>query len=91
MSMDLDELVIRRARRIPLPDGVAGDGSMATRQFDAVLTWWGSDFSALRALVDAIEESGAVDPLWDTALRVLDDFAAGTGAPKKHRTFWKRG
>jgi Ca-activated chloride channel family protein len=49
------------------------------------------EFSALRALVDAIEAGGAVDPLWDTALRVLDDFAAGTGAPKKHRTFWKRG
>jgi Ca-activated chloride channel family protein len=58
------------------------------------LTAWGvprSAFSSLRALVIAVQAGGPVGPVWDEALRVLDDFAAGTGYQEKNRrAFWKR-
>ena len=51
-----------------------------------------SAFSALSALVPGVHAGGALEPLCEQALRVLDDFAAGSASPqKKRRAFWKRG
>ena len=47
-------------------------------------------FDVLRELVAAIEAGVTVNVLWDKALQVLDYFAAGNGASKNQRTFWKR-
>lgn len=37
VSVELEDVVIRRALRVPLPQGPAGDGSVVARQLDAVL------------------------------------------------------
>jgi Ca-activated chloride channel homolog len=56
-----------------------------------------SAFLPLWQLAAALKEADtagtmADEALWDQALRVLDDFAAGTGILKrKRRAFWKRG
>ena len=49
-----------------------------------------SDCLGLRELVAAIEARGLVEALWDRAIRVLDDFAAGVVTTKRWRAFWKR-
>ena len=55
-----------------------------------------SAFLPLWQLAAAVKEADTVGPmadeaLWDQALRVLDDFAAGTGhLERKRRAFWKR-
>ncbi|MEV7399799.1 hypothetical protein AB0N93_05175 [Streptomyces sp. NPDC091267] len=46
MAHSLESLVIRHTRRLPSPDGSAGDGSTAARQFDAALTSVGFKLSA---------------------------------------------
>ena len=47
-----------------------------------------SAFAALKKLVKAIRAGGSVDQLWDRAVKVLDEFAAGAAKPKR-RPFWK--
>ena len=43
--MDLNEAVIARTRRVPLPEAVPGDGSAVTRQLDAALASAGCKLS----------------------------------------------
>jgi hypothetical protein len=43
--MDLNEAVIARTRRVPLPEAVPGDGSAVTRQLDAALASAGGKLS----------------------------------------------
>ena len=50
-----------------------------------------SAFLPLWQLAAALREADAEGTMWDEALRVLDDFAAGAGPVKrKRRAFWKR-
>ncbi len=46
MAHSLESLVIRHTRRLPVPEGPAGEGTAAARQFDAVLTSVGFKLSA---------------------------------------------
>ena len=41
--------------------------------------------SALQQVVDAIDAGGDVDRIWDEALRVLEEFAAGAGGEGRKR------
>ncbi|MFE1025440.1 hypothetical protein ACFW5I_12860 [Streptomyces sp. NPDC058818] len=46
MAHSLESLVIRHTRRLPVPEGSAGEGAAAARQFDAALTSVGFKLSA---------------------------------------------
>jgi Ca-activated chloride channel family protein len=48
-----------------------------------------SECSLLTALIASLEGGGALESLWDQAVRTLDGFAAGKSSMKR-RPFWKR-
>jgi len=52
--MDLNEAVIARRRRVPLPEFAPGDGAAVTRQLDAALVSAG--FKLSRELVEELSQ-----------------------------------
>ena len=86
MSIGLEELVIRRALRVPAPDGPAGDGSVAVRQFDAVLMSVGFKLSPELFAELAGLSAGTVI---DTAVRVLAIVRRMTGDHVQHNVYFR--
>lgn len=84
--MDIDELVIAKTRRVPLPTGPHGDGSIAARQFDAVLMAAG--FKASRDLLEHL--SGLTEgTVIDTAVRALAVLRRQVGDHVQHNVYFR--
>ena len=84
--MDLDEAVIARRRRVPLPEAVPGDGGVAARQLDAALASAG--FKLSRDLFDdlAARETGQVI---DVGIAVLGAVKKLTGDHLLHNPYFR--
>ena len=83
--MDLDEAVISRRGRVPLPERVSGDGAAVTRQLDAALMSAG--FKLSRDLLEELSgrEAGQVLELGGTVLRAVRKMA---GDHVKHNPYF---
>jgi hypothetical protein len=57
----------------------------STAQAGRISIWERPRISALQQVVDAIDAGGDVDRIWDRALRVLEEFAAGAGGEGRKR------
>ncbi|WP_200881228.1 TerD family protein [Nocardia otitidiscaviarum] len=82
----IDELVVRRTLRVPAPAGVAGDGSVATRQFDAVLMSVG--FKLSEELFDRLSALSA-GVVIDTAVSVLAAVRGMVGDHVQHNVYFR--
>ncbi|MFI6867899.1 TerD family protein [Nocardia sp. NPDC050406] len=85
MSWELEELVIRRTLRVPLPDGPAGDGEAAARQLDAALMSVGFKLSRDLLLDLSLCAEGFV---LDTAARVLSAVRKLVGDHVEHNVYF---
>ncbi|SOD81241.1 hypothetical protein SAMN06272781_7370 [Streptomyces sp. 1222.2] len=85
MTQSLASLVIRRTHRVPAPDGSAGDGAAAARQFDAVLMDVGFKLSA--ELLERLSGlSGAA--VLHTARRTLRTVREMVGDHVRHNSYF---
>jgi hypothetical protein len=82
----LEALIITRASRLPLPQGLAGDGSVATRQLDAALMSVGWKLS--RELMEHLSGLGTGTVL-DVGLRTLAAVRRTVGDHVKHNVYFK--
>jgi hypothetical protein len=84
--MDLNQAVIARHRRVPLPAPVPGDGATATRQLDAALTSAG--FKLSRGLLEELSrrETGQV---LDIGVSVLAAARAMAGDHVRHNPYFR--
>ncbi|GGX18560.1 hypothetical protein GCM10010297_45040 [Streptomyces malachitofuscus] len=80
-----DSLVIRHTHRLPLPDGPAGEGATAARQFDAALTTVGFKLSAeLLERLSSLNETTVVH----TAERALRTVSEMVGDHVRHNAYF---
>ncbi|OAR22658.1 hypothetical protein A8W25_23945 [Streptomyces sp. ERV7] len=80
-----EPLVIRHTHRLPAPDGPAGQGGVAARQFDAALMSVGFTLSArLLGHLSELSEGTVVD----TAVRTLDTVRAMVGDHVEHNAYF---
>ncbi|KND46415.1 TerD family protein [Streptomyces stelliscabiei] len=85
MTQSLASLVIRHTHRVPAPDGSAGDGAAAARQFDAVLMDVGFKLSA--ELLERLSGlSGAA--VLHTARRTLRTVREMVGDHVRHNSYF---
>ncbi|MFD9138692.1 hypothetical protein ACFVZA_41145 [Streptomyces bottropensis] len=85
MTQSLASLVIRHTHRVPAPEGSAGDGAAAARQFDAVLMDVGFKLSA--ELLERLSElSGAA--VLHTARRTLRTVREMVGDHVRHNSYF---
>lgn len=82
----LEQHLIRRTRRVPVPEGPSGDGGAVSRQFDAALLSVG--FKASREL---LERLGALRPetvraIADSALEAVRDLV---GDDARHNVYFR--
>ncbi|WP_405594866.1 TerD family protein [Streptomyces sp. NBC_01092] len=81
----LEPLVIRHTRRIPRPTGLAGEGAVAARQFDAALMSVGFKLSAeLLERLSGLSEGAVVD----TAVRTLGTVREMVGDHVAHNVYF---
>ncbi|MGX1812108.1 hypothetical protein ACWIGI_40865 [Nocardia sp. NPDC055321] len=86
MSVDLEELVVGRTFRVPAVEGPAGDGTVAARQFDAVLMSAGFKLSGeLFARLSGL----AAGTVIDTAVRVLPMVRRVVGDHVEHNVYFR--
>ena len=85
MAHSLESLVIRHTRRIPSPEGSAGEGATAARQFDAALTSVGFKLSAeLLERLSGLSEGTVVH----TAERTLATVSEMVGDHVRHNSYF---
>ncbi|WP_435058295.1 hypothetical protein [Streptomyces sp. bgisy060] len=85
MAQNLESLVIRHTHRIPSPQGAAGEGATATRQFDAALTTVGFKLSAeLLERLSGLSEAAVVH----TARRTLRTVSEMVGDHVRHNAYF---
>ncbi|NEB80277.1 TerD family protein [Streptomyces sp. SID14478] len=85
MAHPLDHLVVRHTHRLPAPEGPAGEGAVAARQFDAALMSVGFKLSApLLARLAGLSE-GAVT---DVAVRTLAAVRELVGDHVRHNAYF---
>ncbi|MGW7280965.1 hypothetical protein ACWGIV_22220 [Streptomyces sp. NPDC054844] len=73
MAHSLESLVIRHIRRLPVPEGSAGEGAAAARRFDAALTSVGFKLSAeLMERLSGLSEAAVVH-LAERTLRTVSE------------------
>ncbi|MFJ2901400.1 hypothetical protein [Streptomyces sp. NPDC087212] len=85
MSQVLAELVVRHTRRIPLPAGNAGQGSVVARQFDAALMSAGFKLSAeLLEHLSGLSEGAVLH----TAVRTLRTVGELVGDHVRHNVYF---
>ncbi|MFE0642717.1 hypothetical protein ACFW2Y_14035 [Streptomyces sp. NPDC058877] len=85
MAQNLESLVIRHTHRIPSPQGSAGEGATATRQFDAALTTVGFKLSAeLLERLSGLSEAAVVH----TARRTLRTVSEMVGDHVRHNAYF---
>lgn len=86
MSASLEELVIVKTHRLPSVNGPAGDGSVAARQFDAVLMGAGFKLSGdLLGHLSGLSEGTVID----TAVRVLPIVRREVGDHVRHNVYFR--
>lgn len=86
MPQPLEDLILRRTRRLVVPDALSGDGAVAARQFDAVLMSAGFKLSG--ELLERLSglEAGAVI---DVAVRALAVVGREVGDHIRHNVYFK--
>ncbi|MGA5767968.1 hypothetical protein ACPC36_10860 [Streptomyces pseudogriseolus] len=85
MTHGLASLVIRHTHRVPSPEGSAGDGAAAARQFDAALMSVGFKLSAeLLARLSGLSEAAVVH----TARRTLRAVSEMVGDHVRHNAYF---
>ncbi|KES08436.1 hypothetical protein BU52_05265 [Streptomyces toyocaensis] len=85
MAHDLASLVIRHTHRIPFPQGSAGEGAAAARQFDAALASVGFKLSAeLLQQLSGLSEDAVVR----TAERTLGTVSEMAGDHVRHNAYF---
>ncbi|KAF3464059.1 TerD family protein [Streptomyces sp. Tu 3180] len=85
MDHRLEQLIVRRTRRLPSPTGPSGDGSTAARQFDAALMSVGFKLSArLLEHLSGLSEEAVVD----TAVRTLGTVRETVGDHVRHNVYF---
>ncbi|WP_405833572.1 hypothetical protein [Streptomyces sp. NBC_01176] len=85
MAHSLESLVIRHTRRVPSPEGSAGEGATAARQFDAALTSVGYKLSAeLLERLSGLSEAAVVH----TAERTLATVSEMVGDHVRHNSYF---
>lgn len=85
MKTDLAALVIRHTRRVPLPDGPAGDGAAMARRFDAALMDAGFKLSGdLLAALSRLDAQAVVG----LAVRTLATVRGMVGDHVRHNTYF---
>ncbi|MEV0297096.1 TerD family protein [Nocardia sp. NPDC050710] len=84
--MHVEEIVIRRTHRVPVPDGPLGDGATAVRQLDAVLMSIGFKLSDDLFTQLSVLSAGTVI---DTAVRVLDVVRGMVGDHVQHNVYFR--
>ncbi|MFJ9123550.1 hypothetical protein ACIRJS_05675 [Streptomyces sp. NPDC102340] len=85
MVHPLEHLVVWHAHRLPAPEGAAGEGAVAARQFDAVLMSVGFKLSAPLLEHLAVLSEGAVV---DVAVRTLAGVRELVGDHVRHNTYF---
>ncbi|MCX4834942.1 hypothetical protein OG746_40285 [Streptomyces sp. NBC_01016] len=85
MVHPLEHLVVRHAHRLPAPEGAAGQGAVAARQFDAALMSVGFKLSAPLLERLAVLSEGAVV---DVAVRTLAGVRELVGDHVRHNTYF---
>lgn len=84
--MNVEELVIRRTHRIPVPDGAQGDGAAAVRQLDTVLMSTGFKLSdELFTKLSALSTGTVID----TGVSVLDVVRRMVGDHVQHNVYFR--
>ncbi|MGW6060915.1 hypothetical protein [Streptomyces sp. NPDC055189] len=85
MAHPLEHLVVRHARRLPAPEGPAGDGVVAVRQFDSALMSVGFKLSGplLERLAGLSE-----DAVTEIAVRTLAGVRELVGDQVRHNTYF---
>ncbi|EGG45277.1 TerD family protein [Streptomyces griseoaurantiacus] len=85
MAHPLESLVLRHTHRLVSPDGPAGEGAGAARQFDAALTSVGFKLSTeLLERLSGLSESVVLD----TARQTLSTVSEMVGAHVRHNTYF---
>ncbi|MEV5610883.1 hypothetical protein [Streptomyces sp. NPDC052225] len=85
MVHPLEHLVVRHTHRLPAPEGAAGDGAVAARQFDAALMSVGFKLSApLLERLAGLSEGAVVD----VAVRTLSTVRELVGDHVRHNTYF---
>ncbi|MET7613039.1 hypothetical protein ABZX97_18290 [Streptomyces seoulensis] len=85
MAQIFESLVIRHTHRLPAPEGSAGEGAVAARQFDAVLASVGFKLSAeLLERLSGLSEAAVVR----TARRTLPVVREMTGDHVRHNSYF---
>ncbi|WP_344940188.1 TerD family protein [Actinomadura miaoliensis] len=86
MNSSLTKLVVQHTCRVPFPEGPAGSGAVAARQFDAVLMTVGFKLSSeLLAHLSGLSEGTVID----TAVRVLPVVRAMVGGHVQHNAYFR--
>ena len=83
---DLEALIIRKTRRLPRPEGGAGNGTAVAWELDAVLISVGFKLSREALEYLSGQDEGAVA---DFAVRVLDAVQEEVGDHVRHNTYFK--
>ncbi|MER7701309.1 hypothetical protein ABTX81_00195 [Kitasatospora sp. NPDC097605] len=85
MSQRLESLVVRHTLRLPTPDGPAGNGEAAARQFDTALMSVGFKLSA-----ESLERLSGLSPqtVHDTAVRTLTTVRELVGDHVRHNAYF---
>ncbi|MHC5257609.1 TerD family protein [Streptomyces sp. UC4497] len=85
MVHPLEHLVVRHTHRLPAPEGAAGEGAVAARQFDAALMSVGFKLSApLLERLAGLSEGAVVD----VAVRTLSGVRELVGDHVRHNTYF---